>query len=219
MSWLLNGPFDNTAGEAKPSDYLPPESGGSGASLNEPKQPLTARAFGDWWRLITGAKQAEEFSAAEAQKARDENRYLSNTAAQRGVKDYQAAGLNPAAVATTGGASTPSSPSAHGVASGSNSFVSGMFRLLATAVGGAMASRAYASVSSAGSMPRAIQEGKEVMNLFDKGFASSKWKSFGNFGSADKAWSVSGKRLGKLHHVRDAFEELPFDYLVNSLYT
>lgn len=206
MSWLLNSPLENTAAEAKPTDYIAPGSGGSGASLSKPDsdKPLTPRAFGDWWRLITGAKQAEETSVAEAQKARDENRYLSNTAYQRGVADAAAAGINPMVAAGSGGASTPNSPSAHGVASGSNSMVSGMFRLLASAVGGAMASRAYSSVSSAGSVKGAISEGKEVLNQFDKGFLANKSKAF--------------SRMGKVIRPTGEIPDDVFDQMVASLY-
>lgn len=206
MSWLLNGPFDNSAAEAKPTDFIAPSSGGSGASLSKPDsdKPLTARAIGDWWRLITGAKQAEETSISEAQKARDENRYLSNTAYQRGVADAAAAGINPMVAAGSGGASTPNSPSAHGVASGSNSFVSGMFKLLSAAVGGALASRAYSSVSSAGSVGSAIKESKQVLNQFDKGFLAAKSKSF--------------SRMGKVLRPTGEIPDEVFDQMVAALY-
>lgn len=56
-----------------------------------------------------------EYNKTEAQKNRDWQEYMSNTAMQRAVKDYEAAGLSPAMMfAGSGGnsASTPSGSSA-----------------------------------------------------------------------------------------------------------
>lgn len=47
------------------------------------------------------------YNAAEAQKNRDYQTYMSNTSYQRAVKDMQAAGINPILAAQNGGASTP----------------------------------------------------------------------------------------------------------------
>lgn len=57
---------------------------------------------------------ANQFSADEAQKQRDWEEWMSNTAFQRQVKDMQAAGVNPA-LAISGGASTPSGSAATSV--------------------------------------------------------------------------------------------------------
>lgn len=55
-----------------------------------------------------------EFNAREAQKTRDWQEYMSDTAHQREVRDLIAAGLNPVLSATLGGASTPSGATASG---------------------------------------------------------------------------------------------------------
>lgn len=68
---------------------------------------------------LTGAEvEANRFTAEEAQKTRDWETEMSNTAFQRQVADMQKAGLNPALMyggAGSAGASTPSGPSASSV--------------------------------------------------------------------------------------------------------
>lgn len=70
------------------------------------------------------ARRQQEFNATEAQKQRDWQTMMSNTAHQREISDLKAAGLNPVLSAMGGsGASTPGGASASnsiGSAQGSN---------------------------------------------------------------------------------------------------
>lgn len=67
---------------------------------------------------LTGAEQeANRFSAEEAQKQRDWQEEMSNTAYQRQVADMQKAGINPALMYGGAGASGASTPSGAGASS------------------------------------------------------------------------------------------------------
>lgn len=110
-----------------------------------------SEGIGRWWNNITGqtannmlniqeAEKARSFNSAEAQKQRDWEEFMSNTAYQRGVADMKAAGINPMVIAGAAQASTPSgnsatSPAAHASASGS----AGIFGLISQAANIAIA--------------------------------------------------------------------------------
>lgn len=63
------------------------------------------------------AANAQAFNAASAQKQMDFQERMSGSSYQRGVKDMEAAGLNPMLAYSQGGASSPGGASASGVAS------------------------------------------------------------------------------------------------------
>ena len=99
-----------------------------------------SNAVGGFINSITGRKQAldqeqkfnsaeaemqRSFSAIEAQKQRNWEEYMSNTAYQRQMADMKAAGINPALAFGNGGAEVPSGATAQGVSAHSGSGSSG----------------------------------------------------------------------------------------------
>lgn len=99
----------------------------------------------DYQRQFELQQNAQSFNAQEAQKARDYNLMMSNTAYQRQVEDLQSAGLNPAVALGGSGATSgysvsassgvPSSP--HSGASFSH-LMSGLFMLLTSSLNSAV---------------------------------------------------------------------------------
>ena len=66
--------------------------------------------------MLSNAKQAQAFNAKEAQKTRDWQEDMANTAHQREIKDLKKAGLNPVLSVFGDGSSTPSGATASGQA-------------------------------------------------------------------------------------------------------
>lgn len=78
-----------------------------GASKNTAVNNLTSGDL-DYQRAIEQAEAHRQFSASEAQKLRDWQEKMSNTAYSRAVKDLQSVGINPYAIGGFNAASTPS---------------------------------------------------------------------------------------------------------------
>lgn len=94
------------------------------------------RTVGDFTNEVSGQTANREFNAQEAQKQREFEEHMSNTAYQRAVKDMQKAGLNPAAMyggGAGGAASTPSGASASGQPGGHLNILSGVAQVINSA--------------------------------------------------------------------------------------
>lgn len=125
---------------------------------------LKSNTFSPWnkpkvTREAMSNLQAQSFNSAEAQKNRDWQTVMSNTAHQREVADLQAAGLNTwlsangDGASTPGGASASASNSASAAASQTSPVFSGLMQILSIAAQlkgvGANETRAAASMLSA----------------------------------------------------------------------
>lgn len=187
----------------------------------------TGSVTGSFWNEISGATQkmqfereeaekARLFNSVEAQKSRDWQTEMSNTAYQRAAADMAAAGINPASLggnasmspASAGTATAASGPAAHisgGISNG------GLLGVVMQGIGMAL----KANIASS-----AIKYGREGMNL--NHFQDETKKAINavkvvdnEVNSAFKAPKKSSKPEPKEYHMSD--EEL--DKAIDALYS
>lgn len=119
----------------------------------------------------TASTLAEQnFNSAEAEKNRQWEAYMSNTAYQRQVADMKEAGINPAMAQLQGGASTPSSAPAHSSSSASvpsGGLMHGLAMIAAAAIGKGIQAKAISAAMAA-------KNGHDVVKNVDKVIDSAK---------------------------------------------
>lgn len=133
----------------------------------------TFNSIGNLASMFTGnADNNNAFNAREAQKNRDFQERMSNTAYQRMVKDLQAAGLNPVLASYTGGATTPSGSSAHADTSANSA--------IASVINGAMSmmsAQAVANIYTSASLLQAQMNNDTQRFISENQINLGKWKT------------------------------------------
>ncbi|QCS36601.1 minor capsid protein [Capybara microvirus Cap3_SP_478] len=111
----------------------------------------------DYQRQIEAQVNSQQYNSAEAQKARDWQLYMSNTAYQRQAADLEAAGYNPALVLGSGGASAYSASS--GASSGIGNTGETKALQVMTSILGLLANTAYKNAQA-----EFLENKKELIN-------------------------------------------------------
>lgn len=162
-------------------------------------------------------KIAMDYNSAEAQKNRDWQEMMSNTAYQRAMADMKAAGLNPILAASLGGASTPGG--ATGTISGASMGLQGASAASISALGSGVLgsnynmsqneswnmsqwqqiSEGFSNMISTGSSTPTKLKGvvNDVINSAAKGAQGAGRQKKGVKKAAEKSTSTAGARFGE----------------------
>lgn len=139
--------------------------------------PALGNSIANWFTGDTDYRRSLEtlgyqnaFNAAEAQKQRDWETMMSNTAYQRAAADMKAAGFNPALMYQQGGASTPSGSSARSGSGGAPRPTGGpLGSIISAVIGGAF--KAFTAYDNA------RLEDKRIRDISQDKIQHDEWKT------------------------------------------